>query len=69
MIHTEQGKLTELIEMIKADRMFVAEALGVGPSGARSRDKTLLVDSPRQARFSKRLDNLTAVLEILEGLR
>lgn len=65
MLHTEKGKLTELIQMMIEDRHFVAEALGVGPSGMKSRDKTLLADSPREARFKKRLENQTAIIELL----
>ncbi len=68
MIHTEEGKLAELIEMMIEDRHFVAEALGVGPSGMKSRDKTLLNESPREERFKKRLENQTAIIEILRGM-
>ena len=69
MIHTEKGRLTELIDMLVQDRLFIAKALGVGPSGAKSRDRTLLADSPREARFLKRFDDLGAILEILRGMR
>lgn len=68
MIHTEHGKLTELIKMMIEDRHYVAEALGVGLSGMKSRDKTLLNESPREERFKKRFDNQTAIIEILRGM-
>ena len=67
MINTEHGRLDELIAMLVADRLHVAEALGVGPSGMRSADKTLLAESERQKKFSRRLDNLTQVIEILRA--
>ena len=68
MIHTEKGRLTELIEMMVEDRLFVAEALGIGPSGKKSRDKTLLADSGRESRFTRRFDNQTAIIDILRNL-
>ena len=67
MINTEHGRLDELIEMLVADRLHVAEALGVGPSGMKSADRTLLGDDQRHKKFRRRLDNLTQVIEILRA--
>jgi hypothetical protein len=68
MIHTEIGRLNELLEMMFQDRLHVSEALGVGPSGIKSADKTLLADLQRSNKFSRRLDNQTAIIEILRGM-
>ena len=69
MIHTEKGRLDELIEVVHKDREFVLEAMGCGPSGAKSRDKTLCADDVRFAKFEKRAKDLTDILQILWGLK
>jgi hypothetical protein len=69
MINTEYGRLDELIEVVAADRNFVLEAMGCGPSGAKSRDKTLCADDPRFDKFSKRAKDLTDILQILWSLK
>ena len=69
MIHTERGKLTEITDMLIQDRRYVAETLGMGPSGDKSRDRTILPGSPREAKFLKRLDNLNTLIELLWSMR
>jgi hypothetical protein len=68
MIHTEHGRLTELAAVVTKDLEFVLEALGRGPSGATSRDKTLLADSPRLARFEQRARDLQDLHLLLLGM-
>jgi len=68
VIHTERGRLTELIEFMETDRLFVAEVLGVGPSGQRSRDKTLLSNPARTLKFETRLKAQTEIIEILRAM-
>jgi hypothetical protein len=68
MIHTERGRLTELIEFMEADRLFVAEVLGVGPSGQRSRVKTLLNNPTRLKKFEDRLKAQDDILAVLRGM-
>lgn len=71
MIHTEHGRLEELAAVVAKDLEYVLEALGRGPSGPRSRDKTLLADSPRLARFEQRARDLQdihlLILSMLHG--
>ena len=69
MINTEYGRLDELIEVVVADRRFVLEAMGAGPSGPKSRDKTLCGQIPRFDRFAKRAKDLTDILQILRSLK
>lgn len=68
MIHTEHGRLTELIEFMKQDRLFVAEALGVGPSGKHSRDKRLLGNPVRLKKFEDRFQAQTEIIDILKAM-
>lgn len=68
MIHTETGRLQELIEVVTQDRYFVIEAMGCGPSGAKSRDKTMCADTPRFDKFAQRAKDLTDILAILRSL-
>ena len=69
MIHTEIGRLDELIATITSDLLHVLETLGRGPSKGKSRDKTLLADSPRLARFEQRAKDLTEVIAALRSLK
>lgn len=69
MIHTEHGRLDELIAAITDDLIHVLETLGRGPSKGKSRDKTLLADSPRLARFEQRAKDLADVIGALRSLK
>jgi hypothetical protein len=69
MIHTEKGGLDELIAMLAKDREFVLETMGTGPSGKRSRDKTLCADGPRLNRFAQRVKDLTDIISALQHLK
>jgi hypothetical protein len=69
MINTEHGRLDELIEMVGKDREYVLEALGMGPSGPRVWDKTLVVNDDRRTRFERRAKGLTDILNILWSLK
>ena len=69
MIHTEKGRLDELIAVVVKDREFVLEAMGLGPSGPRSRDKTLCADGPRFDKFAARAKDLTDILQLLWSLK
>ena len=68
MIHTEKGRLQELIASVQQDRLFVLEAMGCGPSGVKSRDKALCADGPRYAKFAQRAKDLSDILLVLKGL-
>jgi hypothetical protein len=69
VIHTEQGRLDELIAVVAKDREFVLEAMGCGPSGSRSRDKTLCADGLRFDKFATRAKDLTDILQVLWSLK
>jgi len=66
MIHTEHGRLTELIEFMKADRLFIAETLGYGPSGKSTRDKALTPE--REKKLANRFQAQTEIIDILKGM-
>ena len=68
MIHTEKGRLSELIAFMEQDRLFTAETLGVGPSGPRSRDKVLLADGRRADKFWDRLAAQNDIICALKAL-
>jgi hypothetical protein len=69
LIPTETGRLDELIAVVSKDREFVVEAMGCGPSGPSSRDKTLCADGPRFDKFAQRAKDLSDVLAVLKSLR
>lgn len=69
MIHTEIGRLDELIAVVSQDLMFVQETMGVGPSGNRSRDKVLCADGPRYEKFAQRNRDLIDILGVLRSLK
>lgn len=66
MIHTEHGRLTELIEFMKQDRIFIAETMGYGPSGKRSRDKALTPE--REKKLADRFQAQTEIIDILRAM-
>lgn len=68
MIHTERGRLTELIEFMEQDRLFVIEALGIGPSGRHTRDKTLINNPARVKKFNDRLKSQDDIISILRAM-
>lgn len=68
MIHTEKGRLIELIAFMAKDREFVAEVLGVGPSGIKSADKSLINSPARLKKFQDRFDAQTEIIEALRAL-
>lgn len=69
MIHTERGRLDELIAVVLKDREFVLEAMGTGPTGRKARDKTLCADGPRLRKFEQRAKDLTDILSVLQWIK
>lgn len=61
--------MDELIMLMIEDRMHVAETLGVGPSGIKSADRTLLANPYRKAKFDARLQAQTEIIEVLRSLQ
>lgn len=69
MIHTEKGRLDELIAVVERDQHFIRETLGTGPSGRKSRDKTLFADGPRVYKLLTRLKDIRDILAILKDAK
>lgn len=68
MMHTEHGRLSELLSFMKKDMEFVAETLGIGPSGKRSADKTLITNPTRRLKFEQRLRDQQDIIAILREM-